>query len=75
MSEGDVPVGQTVEAVQLEDSRTGEMFDLGQYLGKWDIVVVAYMGDFCLGCAELVAELERRVPEFEAADAYVVARV
>lgn len=73
MSEGEVPIGRQVEAVQLEDSRTGEMFDLGQYLGKRDIVVVAYMGDFCLGCAELVAEVERRVPDFEAADAYVVA--
>ena len=73
MSEGDVPVGQTVQAVQLEDSRTGETFDLGQYLGKRDVVVFAYMGDFCLGCAELVAELELRVADFDAADAYVVA--
>ncbi len=72
MSEGNAPVGAPVQAVQLEDSRTGEMFDLSQYLGKKDIVVVAYMGDFCLGCAELVAELERRVPDFDAADAYVV---
>lgn len=72
MDEGGVPLGQRVEAVQLEDSRTGQMFDLGQFVGKRDTVVVAYMGEFCLGCSELVAELQQRAPEFEAADASLV---
>lgn len=71
MSSMSVPVGKQVQSVKLEDSRTGEMFDLGQYLGKKDVVIVAYMGEFCLGCSELVGELERRAPEFDAADAYV----
>lgn len=43
---GGVPVGQKVEPVKLEDSRTGTVFDLGEYLGKREIVLVAYMGDF-----------------------------
>lgn len=72
MNEGSVPIGKNVNAVQLEDSRTGEMFDLGQYIGKKDVVVVAYMGEFCPGCSELVGELERRAADFEAADAAVV---
>ena len=67
-----VPVGASIKSIQLEDSRTGRLFDLGQYLGKRDIVIVAYMGEFCPGCSELVGELERRAPEFDAADAYVV---
>ncbi len=70
-SDGSVPVGHNVEAVKLEDSRTGQMFDLGQYLGKKDIVLVGYMGDFCLGCRELIAELQRRAPDFTAAGAYL----
>lgn len=70
--DGNAPVGTSVNAVSLEDSRTGQPFDLGQYLGKKDIVLVAYMGDFCLGCRELVAELQQRAPEFEAADAQLV---
>lgn len=67
-----VPIGQKVQSVKLEDSRTGAMFDLGEYLGKKDIVLVSYMGYFCLGCRELVDELERRTADFEAADAYPV---
>lgn len=67
-----VPIGQKVEAVKLEDSRTGTPVDLGQYLGEKDIVLVGYMGYFCLGCRELVAELERRAPEFKATDAELV---
>lgn len=43
---GAVPVGQKVDPVKLEDSRTGGTFDLGEYVGKKDIVLVAYMGDF-----------------------------
>ena len=72
MNEGVVPVGHKVDAVKLEDSRTGQTFDLGQYLGKKDIVLVAYMGDFCLGCRELVGELQQRAPKFEAANAQLV---
>lgn len=72
MNEGVVPVGQDVAAVQLEDSRTGQPFDLGQYLGKKDTVIVAYMGEFCLGCSELVGELERRAPDFVATNANLV---
>ncbi len=71
MGSGAVPDGQKVQAVKLEDSRTGQMFDLGQYLGKKDIVLVGYMGDFCLGCRELIAELQRRAPDFAAAGAYL----
>jgi peroxiredoxin len=70
--EAAVPVGKQVSAVKLEDSRTGQMFDLGQYLGKKDIVLVAYMGEFCPGCSELVGELQRRSSEFDAADAQLV---
>ena len=72
VNEGVVPVGKQVSAVSLEDSRTGQTFDIGQYLGKNDIVLVAYMGDFCLGCRELVGELQARAPEFEAANAQLV---
>lgn len=72
MTEGDIPVGKQVQAVQLEDSRTGEMFDLGQLLGKRDILIVAYMGEFCLGCSELVGELQKRAADFGAADASLV---
>ena len=72
MNEGAVPVGQKVDARKLEDSRTGQTFDIGQLLGKTDIVLVAYMGDFCLGCRELVGELQQRAPKFEAADAQLV---
>lgn len=72
MTAAAVPVGQKVDSIKLEDSRTGAMFDLGDYLGKRDIVLVAYMGDFCLGCRELVYELERRAGDFEAAQAYLV---
>lgn len=64
--------GADVGAVRLEDSRTGQVFNLGQYLGQKDIVLVAYMGDFCLGCRELMAELEQRTADFVAADAYLV---
>lgn len=67
-----VPIGQKVQPVKLEDSRSGATFDLGEYLGKKDVVVVSYMGYFCLGCRELVDELERRTSDFEAADAYLV---
>lgn len=72
MTAGSVPIGKQVKAATLEDSRDGQMFDLGQYLGKKDIVIVAYMGEFCLGCSELVGELQRRAPEFEAANAQLV---
>lgn len=72
MTGGDIPIGKQVQAVQLEDSRTGDMFDIGQFLGKKDIVLVAYMGEFCLGCSELVGELQRRAPDFDAANASVV---
>ena len=72
MNEGAVPVGKQVDAVKLEDSRTGQMFDLGQYVGKKDTVIVAYMGEFCLGCSELVGELERRAPDFAAKNANLV---
>ena len=68
-NEDTVPVGKQVDAVKLEDSRTGQTFDLGQYVGKRDTVIVAYMGEFCIGCSELVAELERRAPDFAAANA------
>jgi peroxiredoxin len=71
-SEASVPVGKQVNAVQLEDSRTGQMFDLGQYVGKKDIVLVAYMGEFCPGCSELVGELQQRAAEFETANAQLV---
>jgi peroxiredoxin len=72
MSDDPVPIGTTVKSVQLEDSRTGQTLDLGQYVGKKDIVLVAYMGEFCPGCSELVGELQRRAPEFEAANAQLV---
>lgn len=70
--DGGVPMGATVQAVKLEDSRTGQMFDLGEYIGKRDTVIVAYMGEFCLGCSELVGELQRRAGDFDAANASLV---
>lgn len=72
MTGGGIPVGKQVQAVQLEDSRSGQMFDLGQYLGKKDIVLVAYMGEFCLGCSELIGGLQQRAADFGAADASLV---
>ncbi len=71
-TEASVPVGKQVNAVKLEDSRTGQMLDLGQYVGKKDIVLVGYMGEFCPGCSELVGELQRRASEFEAANVQLV---
>lgn len=73
MSGGGVPIGARVQAPSLEDSRTGKMFDLSQDIGKKDVVVVSYMGDFCLGCRELLVALQQRAPDFAAADADVVA--
>lgn len=67
-----VPLGAAVKSVELEDSRSGQMFDLGQYLGKRDVVIVAYMGEFCPGCSELIGELQKRAGDFEAANAQLV---
>ena len=72
MNEGAVPVGRQVSAVSLEDSRTGQTFDLAQYVGEKETVIVAYMGEFCLGCSELVGELQKRAPEFAATNANLV---
>ncbi|MBF6600027.1 MAG: redoxin family protein [Dehalococcoidia bacterium] len=68
-----IQMGKQVQPVSLEDSRSGQMFDLSQDLGKRDVVVVAYMGDFCLGCRELLVALQTRAAEFAAANASLVA--
>lgn len=72
-STASIPVAQQVQPVSLEDSRSGQMFDLRQVIGKKDVVVVAYMGDFCLGCRELLIALQARAGEFTAANATLVA--
>lgn len=72
MSGEPIPVGEQVEAFELPDVVSGDTFSLADYLGKQDIVIVGYMGFFCVGCDELLVELQGRQADFEQRDAQLV---
>ena len=59
-----VAIGQSVEPFTLPDIVSGQEVSLGDYLGKQEIVIVSYMGFFCVGCEELLAELQERQGDF-----------
>ncbi len=65
-------VGQQVNAFELPDVASGKTFSLADYLGKGDIVLVSYMGFFCTGCEQLLAELQGRQADFEQRGAKLV---
>jgi peroxiredoxin len=64
--------GQQVESFQLPEVISGKTFSLADYLGKKDIVLVSYMGFFCVGCDELLVELQGRQVDFAQRDAQLV---
>ena len=64
--------GELVEAFELPNVVTGQLFDVGPYLGREPVVVVSYMGFFCPGCEELLVELQRRQDEFSGRGAMLV---
>jgi peroxiredoxin len=64
-SEGPIPVGQQVQPFELPDIVSGQTVSLDDYLGKEEIVVVGYMGFFCVACEELLVELQGQQKEFE----------
>ena len=58
-------VGGQVRPFELPDVVSGRNVSLADYLGQKEIVIVGYMGWFCLGCEELLVELQKRQTDFE----------
>ena len=58
-------MGTSVESFALPNVVSGQTWSLNDYLGAKDIVIVSYMGWFCVGCEELLVELEAQQKQFE----------